>query len=107
MTKVVARWYGGFGYSFGDETDLEAFASVAAAKRALRERYASNGVWRQTFAYVNRPAESVFCPCVSPDTEMWVWVGWLVEEDGTVSVPELPDVILSLGPRGGARAERV
>lgn len=106
MTHIMGAWFGGGGnYSPPDTQltgrDLETFSSVAAARRALSDRRESNGKRMVTFAYVNRAEERCYVPCVDADSELWLWFGWDVDDNGTTWVPDYPDAIVSFGPRGG------
>lgn len=105
-SMIYALWHGGNGYTHGDIVgDLETFGGLAAARDALRERLERGDTWKMRFEYVNRDAGDVYTPCVSDDCGMWVWFAADVIE-GVTYVPEYPDRVLSIGPRGGVRMER-
>lgn len=98
---IYALWFGGSGYSAGDMVeDLESFPSLAAAKAALSERRDRGYTFRQDFEFVNREAESVYCPCVEDDSRMWCWRAADII-DGVTYVPDYPDYVIEFGPRGG------
>lgn len=105
--RVYAIWEGGYGnYAPSDiVNDLEAFDSIEAAKSALKARLGRGYSYLQSFEFVNRDAERVYCPCVGDDTRMLLWSA-ADTDDGVVYVPECPDRVLTVGPRGGVREGR-
>lgn len=108
MSTVYGVWRGGLNYGASDvETDLETFASLADAIAAMRSRERSGHHFRQSFAFVNRPPEDVYCPCVGRDSSLWIWRGAHDSDnvDHSTRVPDYPDCIISFGPRGGIRVE--
>lgn len=106
QAQVFALWHGGQGYGHSDPTDdLECFPSMQTAREAFAERATRGDSWRQRFAYVNRAPEAVYCPCVE-NSSMTLWFGLEPDEDGRYSAQDAyPDRILTIGPRGGVRAE--
>jgi hypothetical protein len=98
---VYAHWYGGGSYEFGDlDQNLESFRSLVAAGQAFRDRREDGYSWKQSFAFVNRPAESDLTPCVDLESEMWIYFA-----DPTGNIDPYPDRIIKFGPRGGIRIE--
>lgn len=98
---VYALWHGGYSYGLSDGWDgLEWFPSLAAARRAHRDRYDSNGLRRVRFAYVEREPEWYYVPAVDASAEMLVWY-W----DPRTSADPYPDRLVRFGPRGGIIAE--
>lgn len=81
MARYIGLWYGGSNYANPDpERDGEPFESIAAAGRALQ----------------SRADFDPFCPCVDREgCEMHIYRGEYSENG--------PDVVLTLGPRGGVR----
>lgn len=99
MTRWFGLWYGGSGYNLPGQDDLEDFASLENAKRKLIERH-RRGYWqRSRFDFVRREPANVLTPCVGEDCEITLYRS----RDGG----EWPDVRVFLGPRGGARSERL
>jgi len=107
MTTIYGIWNGGTGYGPSDLTDdLERFDGVNAARHALRDRRDNGYGFRQDFDFVNRDAESVYCPCVENDTSLWLWLKAVELDDGTLLVPEYPDLIVDFREDGtGPRVE--
>lgn len=97
--KIYGLWWGGNSYSRPRLDDLEVFASIAGAKRAVVDRYMSNWILLQDFDYVERGRESVLSPCVTEESETWLFDA----PDGDLSYP---DRRVFLGPQGGPRIER-
>lgn len=83
--RYVGLWYGGSNYANPDPVrDLETFASIRAAGNTLQAR-ADN---------------DPYYPCVGDDaTELHLYRGEYSENG--------PDVVLTLGPRGGVRRSNV
>lgn len=66
---VFVVWHGGAGYSASElPRDIESFESLTFARNALLNRYMSNGRYRETFRYVNRPHDEVYAPGVDLDS---------------------------------------
>jgi hypothetical protein len=85
--KVTMFWYGGSSYAMfdvHDPKDAETFSSLKAAKDSFAARAGGS--------------DSYF-PCVE-NSEAWIFYG------ANVIGQEYPDLLLSLGPRGGVRVER-
>jgi hypothetical protein len=94
---IYAMWHGGSSYSQGDiDTDLETFASMKDAGRALRERARHGYSQPQTFNYADGRTENVLCPCADEAPTMTVY-----RYDPRETTDPYPDTILSIGPRGG------
>lgn len=87
MPRYIGLWYGGSNYACPDghnPRDCEPFESIAEAGRVLRSRVDNDD--RST-------------PCVDEDLcEMHLYRGGEYHENG-------PDVVLTIGPRGGLRRE--
>ena len=99
--KVYGLWYGGPDYSSPELSDLEEFGSMLEAKYAFENRE-NNGDWDLCyFRYVNKQPESNYCPAVR-ESEMQIWFA-----DPTDSDDPYPDRIISFGPNGGVRVNRV
>ena len=80
--RVLAMWYGGSSYAWGDLSDLEPFASVAEAKRELAHRASGS---------------DSYYPCVDSETTcMDLYC------DPLCGMAE-PFARLTLGPRGGVQ----
>lgn len=77
--KVSVMWWGGRNYSHPTIDDIEHFNSLKEAKEVFLNRYNNT---------------DFSTPYVSDNCNMCVAVG-------TVDYMELPDYIISLGPRGG------
>lgn len=84
---IYAMYHGGYSYAAPDVEDAEHFASVAAAKEAMRGRLAGR--------------DSGF-PTVDESATMHIFLGGHPRD---YSDP-YPDRVLSHGPRGGIRTER-
>ena len=88
--KIKALWYGGSSYSCPnpelDAKDIESYDSIKDALDMFWRRY-NNMVSPAT-------------PCVDESTEMHLYLG-------NEYTPNGPDRIISIGPRGGIRVERV
>lgn len=98
---IYAMWHGGPSYAHGYiDSDVETFPTLAAARDALISRERSGYWFQQDFAFLTRPAESKFTPCVE-SSSMTIWLA-----DPTRNPDPYPDRILSIGPRGGIRMER-
>lgn len=84
--KVSALWYGGYSFSAPLIIDyLEIFDSIAEAEQEFIDRY--NNISGQY-------------PCVSDNTEMHIFKG--------IDIPiNEPDLIISIGKRGGIKRKRV
>ena len=83
--KVWGMWHGGSSYAVGSvDEDTEEFSSLQAAKDALYDR-------EKRF--------DPYYPCVE-DSEMQVFFS-----DPRGNSDPYPDRILTIGPRGGVRAE--
>lgn len=80
--KVTSYWFGGTSYALPDSNDVEHFNNLQEAKDALQARLTD-------YHY----------PCVCHDSYMWIAIGILESFD-------LPDYIISFGPRGGIKTER-
>lgn len=100
---LYALWHGGNGFSRGDlERDLETFPNRAALKAAFLSRR-ENGSWQpQDVHYADGRTESVIMPDVSDDAEAHVFLS-----DPRGSDDPYPDFIVSFGPRGGVKIDRV
>lgn len=85
--KVIVLWYGGSSYANPELQDAEEFESLQDAKNILWHR--EHGGDR-------------YYPCVE-DSEMEVWIGRL--KDWRYS--DMPDYVLTLGPQGGVKTERI
>lgn len=97
---IYALWHGGYSYGPGDMVnDLECFDSLAVAQAALESRSHNGDYYRQTFPFVNRDPESVFCPGVSDNTSLWVWEGADLV-DGVTYVPDYPDWVIEYDAHG-------
>ena len=89
MTRQVwAMWHGGYSYAVPELSDAEPFDSLAHATRVFAARLAN---------------DDRFTPCVDRSSTMHVFTGGHPE---TYRDP-YPDRVLSVGPRGGIRSERV
>ncbi|WP_084965912.1 hypothetical protein [Thermoactinospora rubra] len=98
MARWFGLWWGGSGYSRPESNDLEEFASLVEARRKLVERYL-HGYWQTTeFRFVHREPTRVLTPCVDTQCEI------LLFRSSNAEV--LPELRLSIGPRGGVRLER-
>lgn len=99
--RTAIRWYGlwwgGTSYSAPEERDLEAFASLAEATEALRDRRYCGGSLRQEFRFLHREPQRVFTPVVSDETEILLY-----PSSDDLSYPAKR---VYIGPRGGARIE--
>jgi hypothetical protein len=85
MSKYLGLWYGGSNYAAPDghnKRDREYFGSIAEARRTLQAR--------EDF--------DPYYPCVS-ESAMHLYAGGEYHENG-------PDVVLTLGPRGGVRRDQ-
>lgn len=79
--KYGGLWYGGSSYAAPDpDRDLEGFDSIQDAARTLR-------AWEEN--------EDGRTPCVE-SSELHLYRGGAYHENG-------PDVVLTIGPRGGIR----
>lgn len=97
--RLYGLWHGGSGYSAPEDSDLEAFTSIADARDKLINRY-RYGYWqRSRFDFVERPVADVLTPCVGDDTSILLY--------GSRDSLDYPGWRLSLGSRGGVRTERL
>jgi hypothetical protein len=84
--KVWAQWCGGPGYSAPQREDLESFVSLRDARETLE--------YRADF--------DPYYPCVE-DSRMLIYLA----EPNPHDPDWIPDRIITLGPRGGVREERL
>ena len=97
--RVFALWYGGYNYSHGYISDhLEEFPSLSAAKEAFRERFYTNSFMPHTFRYVSGH-EELAAPNTDASCSMTIW-----RYDPRGVMDPYPDVMLTIGPRGGVQA---
>lgn len=101
------RWWGLWycpGYSdlsmIDEPTGVETFASIDDVRRALRDRYDSNGVRTVTVHYADGRTESALFPCVTRESEYLVY-GY----DPRETSDPYPVCRVFWGPRGGVRVE--
>lgn len=105
----VGLWHGGSSYSAPYAQDVEYFPSLRVAGNVLWSRFTNGDMWKQTFRYVIRGTDLVYCPTVGQDSELhlyWFPVrtspGTIVE---TIERDGYPDRVIRFGPRGGIRIE--
>lgn len=106
MATILGVWNGGHGnYAPGDPVgDLERFDSITAARRALEGRYENASM--SAFQFVNAAPGHFWTPVVGEDCSIWVYLGEPhVDDDGTATVGEYPDLIITLNERGRAVVE--
>lgn len=98
--KVWALWHGGSSYSAPYvATDVEAFASITAARDAFTHRY-NGGRWASEFRYVNREWDAAATPGVDESSTMTLWL-----YDPTEDTDPYPWKILSIGRQGAVRLD--
>lgn len=91
-TTVYGRWHGGSSYTHPYPEDTERFASIKAAKEAMRSRR-DNGYWqRQDFDFIHKAPDSTFTPTV--DESSYVDLYCCPEDEEFFAR-------LEFGPRGG------
>lgn len=107
MATIHGIWHGGDGnYSPADPVaHLERFESVTAARHALMDRHGRGAVFLQSFDFVNAPPGSFYTPVVGEDCSIWLYLGAEVADDGTVTVADYPDLIVTLNAEGVAEVE--
>ena len=104
--RYVGMWNGGVNYAASQITDAETFGSIREAADAIRDRRDLGHHYPQTFRYVFRPASSDLTPCAHDDSSGGID---LYRVDGLhpdysvrdVLSEGMPDVRLTIGPRGG------
>ena len=82
--RVYALWYGGPSYGAPEIVDREEFKSLASARRA----------------YESRAEFDPYYPCVE-ESEMQIF-----KSDPAKSTDPYPDLVLTMGPRGGVRVSK-
>lgn len=101
MSKVYGLWHGGTSYSSPENSDLEMFDSIGAAKSEFQTRYLSGRY--NHFRYADGRTNRLDTPAVDETSEMWIF---LADPRESSDGDWYPDRTITIGARGGVRVGR-
>jgi len=101
--RVYGQWFGGSSYSVPQvDEEVEVFASMSEAYTRFSDRYWFGYSFDQPFTFADGQTVSTRTPCVDLSAEMRLYF-----TDPREMRDPYPDRVVSFGPHGGVRVERV